>query len=173
MKKKPMTTAEVFNAVSGILKEEGKLPDILDYSMENRNPVPIKSYEFELISCLDYGASEGIYLDLWLEFEGVKPRKLGTYKTLEDSEKAMHIMAGLLADFTLCLRSYVKQHLDDFTWEGIDVYGLDEEGTKHGCMSTCGTWESAVEQKDKLLLKYSQVVIRDNATRKEEIFKRH
>ena len=31
---KPMTTKELFEKIRDILKEKGKLPDILDYSLE-------------------------------------------------------------------------------------------------------------------------------------------
>ena len=40
MLKKPMTTK-----IKGILKEKGKLPDILDYGLGAYRPVPIKTYE--------------------------------------------------------------------------------------------------------------------------------
>ncbi len=61
--KKPMTTAELYEKVCSILKEQGKLPDILDYGLPAYHPVPITNYEFELRSNLHYGGSEGIYLD--------------------------------------------------------------------------------------------------------------
>ena len=40
----------------------------------------------------------------------------------------MHTMAALLADFILEERAYVNADLDDFTWEGVDVYPLDKAG---------------------------------------------
>lgn len=46
--KKPMTTAEFFNTISGILKEKGKLPDILNYGLETHNPIQLSSCEFNL-----------------------------------------------------------------------------------------------------------------------------
>ena len=45
MLKKPMTTKELFDKIKGILKEKGKLPDILDYGLGAYRPVPIKTYE--------------------------------------------------------------------------------------------------------------------------------
>ena len=68
MMKKPMTTEDLFNKINGILKEKGKLPDILDYGLATSNPVPIRTYEFELKNNLDYGGYEGIYLDLWIVY---------------------------------------------------------------------------------------------------------
>ena len=59
--KKPMTTEELFHKILDILKDKGRLPEILDYSLADGNPVPITTYEFELRSNLNYGGSEGIY----------------------------------------------------------------------------------------------------------------
>ena len=55
--KKPMTTEELFHKILNILKDKGKLPDILDYSLADGNPVPIRTYEFNLRSNLDYGGN--------------------------------------------------------------------------------------------------------------------
>lgn len=81
------------------------------------NPVPITTYQFDLRSKLAYGGNEGIYLDLWIEYfaDKEKQRKgLGTFKTLDESNEAMHIMA----DFIIEEYAYVNANLDDFTWEG-------------------------------------------------------
>ena len=65
---KPMTTEDLFNKIQDILKEKGKLPAILDYGLATRSPVPIKTYEFDLVNKLSRGGNEGIYLDLWIEY---------------------------------------------------------------------------------------------------------
>ena len=49
-------------------------------------------------------------------------KSLGTFKTLQDSKEAMHVMAALLADFIIELNAYVRANMDDFAWEGIYVY---------------------------------------------------
>lgn len=169
---RPMTTEELFGKVNSILKEKGKLPDILDYGHAASNPVPIKTYEFALGHCLDYGGNEGIYLDLWIEYmvENEERRAaIGTYKTLYEDDSAMHIMASLLADFIIEEHSYVNDNLDDFTWEGADVHALNENGDRMSWGYTCGTMEAALKRKDELLKNHQQVVVRDNATRKEKI----
>lgn len=38
--KKPMTTAELYEKVCSILKEQGKMPNILDYGLPAYHPVP-------------------------------------------------------------------------------------------------------------------------------------
>lgn len=58
MRKRPMTTRELFDAICKILKEKGKLPDILDYGLATHNPVPITNYEYGLKNKLDYGGNE-------------------------------------------------------------------------------------------------------------------
>ena len=171
--KRPMTTEELFNRIKSTLKAKNKLPDILDYGLATSNPVPIRTYQFDLKHNLAYGGSEGIYLDLWIEYfyEDENYRKdLGTFKTLQDSKESMHAMAALLADFIIELNAYVRANEDDFAWEGIYVYPIDGAGKRVGWWYSCSSMERALEKKDKLLEEYPQVAIRDNATRKEKIF---
>ena len=172
---RPMTTEELFEKINSILIEKSKIPDILDYSLATSNPVPIRTYEFDLKSSLNYGGNEGIYLDLWIEYrvENEKRRAaIGTYKTLYEDDNAMYIMASLLANFIIEEYSYVNKNLDDFTWEGADVHALKENGDRMSWGYTCGTMESALKKKDELLKNHQQVVVRDNATRKEKIYSR-
>ena len=172
--KKPMTTEELFNRIKGILKEKNLLPDILDYGLPTNNPVPVRTYAFDLGSSLAYGGNEGIYLDLWIEYSangGKRTNNLGTFKTLEESKEAMHTMASLLADFIIEEYNYVNANLDDFTWEGADVYLFDGNGKRVNGGYSCCSMERALRKKDGLLKKYPQVIVRDNATREERIFK--
>lgn len=172
-RKGPMTTEELFDRIKGILKEKGKLPDILDYGLATHSPVAITNYEYGLKNKLDYGGSEGIYLDLWMEYiaDGKRcTRDLGTFKTLRTDDEAMHIMAALLADFIIEEYAYVNANLDDFTWEGADVHVIEESGEKSKCGYSCGTMEAALKKKDELLMRYKKVIVRNNATRKEKIY---
>ena len=77
----------------------------------------------------------GIYLDLWIEYyvnNKREKKKLGTFKMLHEDNDAMYIMARLLADFIIEEQNYVNEHLDDFIWEGVDVYAFDEKGERCG-----------------------------------------
>lgn len=171
---RPMTTEELYNKICGILKEKGKIPDILDYGLPTHNPVPITTYEFDFKNNLDYGSSEGIYLDLWMEYFMNGERRVsgvGTFKTLRTDHNAMHIMAGLLADFMIEGSAYVNTNLDDFTWKGANVHPIDGSGKRYGWGYSCRTMEAAMKKKDELLEKYPEVAVRDNATRKETIYK--
>ena len=135
-RKRPMTTEGLFDTICKILKEKGKLPDILDYGLATHNPMAITNYEYGLKNELDYGGNEGrttsggrwlcadrsgaeTYLDLWIEYtaEGKKcANGLGTFKTLRTDDESMHIMAALLANFIIEEYAYVNANLDDFTW---------------------------------------------------------
>lgn len=171
--KKPITTEDLFNRICNILKEKNALPEILDYYLPDHSPVPIKTYEYNLKNNLDYGGSEGIYLDLWIEFFADDEKcvsGLGTFKTLRTDNEAMHIMANLLADFIVEEYAYVNANLDDFTWEGADVYMMDDTGKRIDWHYTCSSMAAALKKKEELLEKYPQIVIRDNATRKETIY---
>ncbi len=148
--RKPMTTEELFIKIKAILEGKNKLPEILDYGIATNHPVPIRTYEFNLKSNLDYGGSEGIYLDLWIEYFADDERHvngIGTFKTLRHDDEAMHIMAGLLADFIIEESVYVNANLDDFTWEGADDHLYDEAGK---CLSwgySCSSMEVALKRK--------------------------
>ena len=170
---RPMTTKELFLKIHNSLEKRHKIPSILDYGIATNNPVPIKTYEFDLKSNLAYGGSEGIYLDLWIEYfvDNERCRSgIGTYKTLDESCKAMHIMAALLADFIIEEYGYVNANPDDFTWEGVNVYPFDGIGTRFGSGCTCGSMETALKKKDELLKMYPRVIVRDNATREKRTF---
>lgn len=111
-RKRPMTTEELFDIICEILKEKGKLPDILDYGLATHNPAPIINYEYSLKNKLDYEGNEGrttsggcwlgadrsgaeTYLDLWIEYiaDGKKyANALGIFKTLSTDDEAMHII---------------------------------------------------------------------------------
>jgi hypothetical protein len=171
---RPMTTAELFEKIRGILKENGKIPDIIDYGAAALNPVPVTTYAFDIRNNLAYGGNEGIYLDLWIEryIDGKKVQYgLGTFKTLDGSEDAMRTMAQLLADFIIEENKFVNSNLDDFTWEGADVHPI-ADGKELNWGYSCQTMTAAERKKDSLLEKYDLVVIRDNKTREKRTFRK-
>ena len=155
--KRPMTTVELFNKICDILKEKNKLPDILDYRLATHSAIPIKNYKFDLKTNLTYGGNEGIYLGLRIEYFAEKQWRvcdLGTFKTLRDDKKAMHIMADLLANFIIELSAYVNDNLDDFTWTGADVYMFDENGKRLKGGYSCNSMEAALKRKDESISFY-------------------
>lgn len=123
-----------------VRKESNKLPDILDYALsDSLNENVINSYEFDSLFKLDWGRNEGIYLDVAITgcFDGEsKVISLGTFKTLLETDEAMHQMAALEADFVIILNRFVEKNLDDFTWSGYDLIPLDSNGKR--CKNRCG-----------------------------------
>lgn len=175
VRNKPMTTEELFNRICGILKEKELMPDILDYALATSDPLPMITYEFSIRNNLDYGGSEGIYIDLWIEFYRDNEKVvggLGTIKILWQDREGMQIMGKLLADFIMEENAYVNAHLDDFTWKGADVHAVDGDGKTLSWGYSCPSMESALKKKDELLNKYPSVIIRDNATREERVYKK-
>jgi len=144
--------------------------DILYYGLPTNSPASVRIYKIDLMSNYAYGSCEGIYLDLWIGcFEGDERRKkvLGIFKTLDESDEAMPVMSGLLADYIIEEHAYVNANLDDFAWTGMDVRPFDGTGKPLGWKYTYNSKEPALKAKDGLLEKYLQVAIRDNAARKD------
>lgn len=171
--KRPMTTAELFHTICEILTEKGMMPEILDYAMAERFAMAVTTYAFSFHNHLDYGGNEGIYLDIWIEAPKEKKGKfkyrLGTFKTLDTGREAMRIMGCLLADFIAEGTAYVNEHLDDFTWEGFDVYPMDDAGKRLPWGFSCASYEGALKRKEELLKQYPKVILRENASRRERV----
>ena len=68
----------------------------------------------------------------------------------------MRTMAGLLADFIIEESAYVNAHLDDFTWEGVDIYAFDKDGKQCGLGFTYSTMEDALTKKRQTAGKVSK-----------------
>ena len=173
---KPYTNNEVFDIIINTLKEKDMFPKNIDYALSagRRDCKEIRTYEFNIRNSLNFGGSEGIYLDIWLEYyekDETKKIDLGTIKTLETTREAMRYMGTLLADFVYEISEFTNSNLDDFTWQGFDVKVYDENGTKYPWSYTYSTLERALARKEELLSKgYCKVVITDNSIRKDKVF---
>ena len=98
------TPVDLFNNILKTARNAGALQEldrIIDYDSacefmeENRKP--ISHYEFSTVFSVDFGGSEGIYIDAWLhghldESGHTKRLRFGTIKTLESSLNALKIM---------------------------------------------------------------------------------
>lgn len=158
MREKPYTVNELFEAIC----KQIELPDILDYSLSHEYSKVVKDYEWDFGNHLDFGGNEGIYLDMCM-VKGSERRYLGTFKTLDESEEAMHTMANLLADFIIAGRRFIEENIDDFEWEG---YKVKAEGLRYSIC--CLNIEEAKSIGNKFKDKgYSNVTILDMANRKE------
>ncbi len=172
MRKKPYTTTEYFTLVTDILKENGEYPSI-DYALAAHSPREIRDYSFDITSCLKYGGSEGIYLDLYIVFGSGEKYALGTFKTLGEKKEDMEIMGKLLADFVYESNRFVNRNLDDFTWSGYKCAAFDKEGNPAPFSWDCAPEEKAFAKKNEFLEKgWAKVVITNYATRAEKVYTR-
>lgn len=177
MKKKPMTTAELFDKIIAIMKENGSDFSKMDYASATSYPVPITTEEFSVRVGLMYGGCEGAYFDASIERStknGCVSNPLGYVKTLYTDLESLHCLSALMAEFLYYSGKYCNSHLDDFTWEGYDVYAYNEDDAKL-CGFTCSSIEAAEKRKNALLEskehKYAYIVVRDNSTRNEKVYK--
>lgn len=97
---------------------------------------------------------------------------LYVFQTLDSDGEAMHTMAGLLADFIIELRAFTNTHQSDFIWKGVSLFPCDGSGERLKLSLCCDDMETALALKDQLLEKYPIIEVRDNGTRKVEMYKR-
>ena len=95
---------DLFNGILKTARDAGALQEldrIIDYDsaceFEEKNKRPISNYEFATEFRVDFGGSEGIYIDAWLngyldESGHTQRLHFGTIKTLERDLAAMKIM---------------------------------------------------------------------------------
>ena len=165
------TNQMLFDTVVEVLKEQGKLPDILDYHLHEHNIKELSDYQFGCTYKLDFGGSEGIYLDCYIEgildeTENHRRISLGTFKTLQASEDAMAEMGKLAGHFSFALSKYVNSNIDDFSWKGFDVKFYKDNGD-YAFGFSCADRERAIKRAEENKHKYTKVILRDNRTREE------
>lgn len=121
------TNTVLMNKVFELVKENGcyeKAGAIMDYFLaEDYKVQELSDYEFDFLVKLNFGGSEGIYLDCYIEgcfTESNAERKTerlscGTFKTLDESLDAMKIMGELAGSLTYFASQYVNKELDRYT----------------------------------------------------------
>lgn len=121
------TNTVLMNKVFELVKENGcyeKAGAIMDYFLaEDYKVQELSDYEFDFLVKLNFGGSEGIYLDCYIEGcfrENNAERKTerlscGTFKTLDESLDAMKIMGELAGSLTYFASQYVNKELDRYT----------------------------------------------------------
>ena len=111
--KKRWTNQKLFNQIVENLREDGKLPDILEYSEPTLVEKEINPYDLDCHGTLSFGGNEGIYVDVYLAGYP-KNFKLGTFKTLRDDKESWDIMAQLMADFQWECGRFINEHYGEF-----------------------------------------------------------
>lgn len=112
------TNADLMNGIVRLVKENGwynSVGDILDYYLPESNTVKeIRNYEFDFCADLDFGGSEGVYIDCYIvgnidenNARTVQKIPCGTFKTLEDDLTHMRIMG----EFVGILKYYAARYM--------------------------------------------------------------
>lgn len=174
--KRLYTAPEIFQLIMRQLREEGKVPDILDYDLATQEVFEFRDYEFDILGCVNYGC-EGIYLDLfWKGSIGDSRERrqgeIGTIKTLQTSDEAFRQMAVLMADFQTTAHRFVNAHLDDFTWLGFDIdyYRFGSDKPCYGVTCKGMTTDTDAVQEAKRTMKsyqknpFDYAVVTNNGT---------
>ena len=130
------TTSDLFLNTIKMAREAGALDAldaIVDYEMptggaSTGNDIELTKYEFDTAFSVNIGASEGIYIDAYIDGyfrQGAVPehRSIGTIKTLREDLDAFKIMGEAAGALTYYAYHYLNKHLDRYTPEG------EEEGT--------------------------------------------
>ena len=111
--KKKWTNKKLFEQIVEKLREDGRLPDILEYSEPAFDEVRVASYEVACLGSLGFGGSEGIYVRVSLAGDAdLIP--LGTFKTLREDKRSFDIMSQLMADFQWECQKFIGDHIDEF-----------------------------------------------------------
>ena len=173
--KRPYTNKELFSIINSRLKDAGVLPDILDYGLEASDEVAIRSYHWDTIGIVNFGGSEGIYLDIYAwgnvtQEDRQEKIKLATYKTLSESKQAFKVMSDLNAEFVFATKDFVNAHLDDFQWTGWTIRFYDEnDDNNYGviCYRNGDAIPTAKRYLRQFSDRYSYAVVIENSTRKE------
>ncbi|MDD5596505.1 MAG: hypothetical protein PHV82_01090 [Victivallaceae bacterium] len=120
------TNTELFNKIYEAARKAGELArliEIEDYHLaETFHVSKLTDYNFDVLYMLNYGSSEGAYIDAHIAgfFDESKERKrlkLGTIKTLETDLNAMKIMGEACGILTHFAREYINANLNDFSPE--------------------------------------------------------
>lgn len=166
---KMITQKDLFSKIVEILRQDNRIPDIIDYEFVYFTTKTITNDKFELVCKLFSGDDGSTCLAIDIRYSTGENEKLGVFRTTCNSGKAMQIMADFASDFIKEAESCMCENKADFIWEGYSVRAYNRAGI--GC-----EWRyvedipAARVIKNELLKHYRYVAIRDNTTRKETIF---
>lgn len=111
------TPGRIFEGITACLRHKKLIPDddFIDYVLpDDWEKTPVGTGEIFVECNLNYGDSEGIYLDVYLQFND-EPKRVnaGTIKTLETDRDAMYKMAKLEADILVEGSDWIWKHYDE------------------------------------------------------------
>ena len=119
------TGISIFDGIFQMAKDAGALKQmeaIMDYQtadhFNNEAKLPITNHLFNVRFEVDFGCSEGIYIDAYIvgeidEADGDRRIHIGLIKTLENNLNAMRIMGEACGVLQFYAREYLAQKLDN------------------------------------------------------------
>lgn len=128
------TNEDLMNNVFELVKKYhcyGKAEKIMDYfQAESYKTIEISDYEFDFDAIVQFGSSEGIYIDCSIRghFDENEPSDktqilhCGTFKTLGTSLENMRIMGELAGSLVYFAKEYVNENIDKYTPQKESVY---------------------------------------------------
>ena len=138
---------DLFNSILKTARDAGALQEldrIIDYDsaceFEEKNKRPISNYEFNCIFSVDYGGSEGIYIDAWLDGyldESGHTQRLhfGTIKTLERDLAAMKTMGEACGILQYYASDYLNKNLSRYEPDPTKLSLFHNSDTPFWCRS--------------------------------------
>ena len=152
------TLVDLYSGMMKMARDAGALKEfdrISDYDMSeafsSEAKIPISSYEFRTSFVVDYGGSEGIYIDGYLDgFLDESGKKqhwhFCTLKTLERDFEAMKIMGKTCGILQYYATEYVNRNLNRYEPDPAKNSAFHAEHVPHYCIhcgnSTCMTVET-------------------------------
>ena len=143
------TYVDLFNGMMKMAREAGALTEfdkISDYAMcdyyEDAAKKPISSYEFSTRFMVDYGGSEGIYIDGYLvgvldEIGKFQKQHFCTLKTLERNFEAMKLMGAVCGILQYYATEYINQNLARYEPDRTKISAFHQEHVPYFCIH-CG-----------------------------------
>lgn len=125
MEIKRLTNKELMLNIFNLVRKNGhydKAEKIIDYFLpESMTVREITNCEFDFCADVNYGKSEGIYVDCYIKGNFDENNQgnneildCGTFKTLSGNINTMKIMGELCGSLVFYGRKYVNQNLDSF-----------------------------------------------------------
>ena len=143
------TYVDLFNGMMKMAREAGALAEfdkIADYEMcdcfDDAAKKPISSYEFKTSFVVDYGGSEGIYIDGYLvgtldEIGEFQNRHFCTLKTLNRDFEAMKLMGSVCGILQYYATEYINRNLDRYESDPAKISAIYQEHVPYFCVH-CG-----------------------------------
>ena len=139
------TGISIFDGIFKMAKDAGALKQmeaIMDYQtadhFNEEAKIPITNHLFNVRFEVDFGCSEGIYIDAYIvgeidEADGDRRIHIGLIKTLENDLNAMRIMGEACGVLQFYAREYLAQKLDNLLPDYSKFFIFHEKHRIHVC----------------------------------------